>query len=197
MRGALTTGAWCTRRLRSTSDSDSNSDSDGEGGGARAPRKLLPRKRVDTSSRAFTMFIKPLTTSSSSTTPSVPGSSSCAPAKAATHRRISPPAAPRSRLANLASELVVTYGPPSLNEMTSLLSRGLGIAEEAMSVAVGSTTSMVRRSGHRDFVLDTEMRTSAERAMKTSGGSDRGGRSGHEMKTGMDMKTSVDMKTSG
>jgi len=202
--------------FHSTSDSESDSDSEGEGGGgaeARAPRKVLSRKRVDTSSRAFTMFSKtPLTTSTSSAQPT----------RATASRR----EAPRSRLANLASELVVTYGPPSLNQMTSMLSRGLGIAEEAMSVAVGSTTSMVWRTGGTGggsgngtgpaapdpaVVLEIEMRTSAERAaeraselktsaeMKTSVG-DRaaaaaaaGGGSGH-LKTSVEMRTSVERR---
>jgi hypothetical protein len=192
MTGALTRGALCSRQCRSTSDSDSGSDSDGEDGGAHEPRKILSRKRVDTSSRAFTMFREPLATSSS---PSVSATSSSS--ERAKANRNSLPVAPRSRLANLASELVVMYGPPSLHQMTRLLSRGLGIAEEAMSVAVESTTSMVRRSSNGNCSnapegLEIEMRTSAERSAEKSairtcgGGSDRAGGSGYETKTSVD-----------
>jgi len=192
--GDLTRKRLC-RRQQATSDSDSDSDSDGEGGGgaeARAPRKVLSRKRVDTSSRAFTMFSKTPLPTSTSPSVSTTSTSSAQPTRATASRR----EAPRSRLANLASELVVTYGPPSLNQMTSMLSRGLGIAEEAMSVAVGSTTSMVWRTGGTGggsgngtgpaapdpaVVLEIEMRTSAERAAERAS----------ELKTSAEMKTSV------
>jgi hypothetical protein len=55
---------------------------------------VLSRKRVDSSTRAFTQR-----------------------REVAVETPPKPPAAPRSRLANLASELVVTYGPPSLNQV--------------------------------------------------------------------------------